>query len=222
MKRKSRSELRSEATHQALIDAARELFTEKGMDLATIDDITSRADVGKGTFYYHFDNKNELIRELLQDIMQQLCDEIDTRSRDAEGLEALLDQTISAHLEFFHARRDDFILYFQGRADMMLQEGYQGIDEPIFLYLERLAQLIAGITNHHLSTETLKRITNAVAGFVTGYFAFASISVEEQELQETFGPLRKTLVASLSRYIREELSREKSLRSSEAGDQTPP
>lgn len=54
----SRQDRRTRATRRRLLKAARELFAEKGMDLTTIDDITQRADLAKGTFYYHFSDKN--------------------------------------------------------------------------------------------------------------------------------------------------------------------
>jgi len=59
--KKTRQQLRVSRTRQKLLDAASNLFAEKGLDLTTIDDITERADVGKGTFYYHFKNKEGLI-----------------------------------------------------------------------------------------------------------------------------------------------------------------
>jgi len=51
MPRQSR---RVKATRLKLLNAARDMFAEKGFDSTTIDDITERADVGKGTFYYHW------------------------------------------------------------------------------------------------------------------------------------------------------------------------
>jgi AcrR family transcriptional regulator len=47
----TRRERRASATRQRLLDAARAVFAEKGLDLTSIGDITERADVGKGTFY---------------------------------------------------------------------------------------------------------------------------------------------------------------------------
>ena len=60
-KKKSRQRRRTDATRRKLLEAARAVFAEKGMDLARIDEISERADVGKGTFYYHFKSKSHLI-----------------------------------------------------------------------------------------------------------------------------------------------------------------
>ena len=42
---------------RALLDAAYELFLERGTAKTSVEDITSRAKVAKGTFYLYFQDK---------------------------------------------------------------------------------------------------------------------------------------------------------------------
>lgn len=56
---------RGRATRQALLDAAEEVFGEKGFDKAAITAITKRAGVSQGTFYVYFANKKEIFTELV-------------------------------------------------------------------------------------------------------------------------------------------------------------
>lgn len=207
--RKTRGTLRTEATRQALLDAAKGLFAEKGMDLTTIDDITERADVGKGTFYYHFKNKSGLVNEVMGRMLLDLRAAVDAKCRGAEGLEDLLNLLISAHLEFFNTQWEQFVLFFQGRADLTLKEGYEGIDTPFVQYLEHIAGLLDDYTGCHLGKHTLSRISCAVAGFVSGYYSFAVIAYDENELEETLRPVRKALVAGLIRFIKEAIPNDK-------------
>lgn len=202
-RKKTRGEVRTEATRQALIDAARQVFAEKGMDLTTIDDITNRADVGKGTFYYHFKNKNNLVNELMKSTLDELRAEINAKCQDAADLENVLDLLIQAHLEFFSKRWEDYVLYFQGRSDLMLKEGYDGIDTPFMDYLEHIADLLNSVIKYHLDRNTLTRIACAVAGFVSGYYSFSVIATEDDHLDETLRPVRRALVAGLTRFIKE-------------------
>ena len=58
---------RGEATQGKLIQAAAQLFNEKGYYETTIADITGRAGVGNGTFYIYFDSKLSLYKYLLQE-----------------------------------------------------------------------------------------------------------------------------------------------------------
>jgi len=52
---------------KALLTQAFELFLSKGINETTIADISSRAGVGKGTFYFYFKDKNDLIEYLIAD-----------------------------------------------------------------------------------------------------------------------------------------------------------
>jgi AcrR family transcriptional regulator len=52
-------------TRQALIDAAREVFLERGFAGATVDSIAAEAGFTRGAFYSNFSSKEELFAELL-------------------------------------------------------------------------------------------------------------------------------------------------------------
>lgn len=49
-----------------LIEAAAELFAERGFDDTRIVDIVERAGVAKGLFYWYFENKEALFRDLVE------------------------------------------------------------------------------------------------------------------------------------------------------------
>jgi AcrR family transcriptional regulator len=52
-------------TRKALRDALVTLMTEKGYESVTVQDIIDRADVGRSTFYTHFTDKDDLLRDNL-------------------------------------------------------------------------------------------------------------------------------------------------------------
>jgi AcrR family transcriptional regulator len=56
---------RVERTRQALLDALRDLLLERGYDGFAVRDIVERANVGRSTFYEHFEGKEEIFRESL-------------------------------------------------------------------------------------------------------------------------------------------------------------
>jgi AcrR family transcriptional regulator len=71
-----RREQRRQHTHQQLIDAAKQVFSEKGFADASILDITEAANVSKRTFYLHFADREALIEEIalqsLEEVRQQI------------------------------------------------------------------------------------------------------------------------------------------------------
>lgn len=58
---------RTKQTQRALLDAARDVFTEQGFSHASIADVVERAGSSVGSLYHHFGGKNELFLALWQD-----------------------------------------------------------------------------------------------------------------------------------------------------------
>jgi AcrR family transcriptional regulator len=52
------------ATRNLILDAAATLFPKMGYEQTSVDDIVKEADVVKGTFYYHFTSKEEVLMAL--------------------------------------------------------------------------------------------------------------------------------------------------------------
>lgn len=197
----TRQQRRTRETRQQLKDAARSVFVERGLDTTTISDITERADVGKGTFYYHFKSKERLIRELVRDNLNELNQIIDERCQGQEDLGALMDTLISAHIEFFSNRWEDFVLFFQSRADLTLEQGYDGIETPFIEYLELIERHVDAVIRFRPPRAALRRMACAVAGFVSGYYSFAAVASKDADVDEAFQTLRGAMVASLTRFI---------------------
>lgn len=208
-KKKTRQQRRVGRTRQKLLEAASCLFAEKGLDLTTIDDITERADVGKGTFYYHFKNKEGLLKVLINEVLGELIETINQRAEGITDLSELLDTLIGVHIEFFSARWEDFVLYYQGRADLKLSEGYSVLEAPFLDYLETIKILLDSVIKHRLPKPVCHRIACATAGFVSGYYSFAVITAEDESVDATFRSLRGALVASLTKFISEALPQDK-------------
>ncbi len=57
----SRHARRRAQTRNLLVQSALALVLERGYEATTIQDITERADLGRGTFYIHFKDKEEAV-----------------------------------------------------------------------------------------------------------------------------------------------------------------
>src|SRR6201995_5554472 len=83
--RASRLDRRKAQTRQALIDAAVRLIAEGRGDRASIAGITEEADIGFGSFYNHFDSKEQLFQTASAEVLErwgQLIDRATTGITD--------------------------------------------------------------------------------------------------------------------------------------------
>ncbi|NGO68927.1 TetR family transcriptional regulator [Streptomyces boncukensis] len=64
-------QLRAEQTRRALLDVAATLFDARGLRGTGLLDIAQRAGVSKGALYFHFSNKEELVRTVVDEARAQ-------------------------------------------------------------------------------------------------------------------------------------------------------
>ena len=60
-------------TKERLLNAAEELFAEKGFEGASIRDLTAKADCNVAAVNYHFGGKEQLYREIFERHIDVLC-----------------------------------------------------------------------------------------------------------------------------------------------------
>jgi len=80
----TRLDRRKARTRQALIDAAVRLIAEGRGERASVQEITEAADIGFGSFYNHFDSKDELFRTASEEVLERWGQMID---RACAGIE---------------------------------------------------------------------------------------------------------------------------------------
>jgi AcrR family transcriptional regulator len=89
---------RSRETRLALIRAASQLWGEgnfnEAFDATTTGDIAEAAGVSKGTFYFHFANKEAIVIEMGSTTIQAMIDYIHIGSQRGVSLDSLADQTM--------------------------------------------------------------------------------------------------------------------------------
>ncbi len=110
---------RVERTRLALLNAFRALILERGYDRMTIRDIVEAADVGRSTFYEHFESKDDILRQSLTGPFCILAD-------------AAADSHVQAHLEMIVAH-----FWENGRLGRVIFSG-----SPRRVVTRRLAELI--------------------------------------------------------------------------------
>jgi AcrR family transcriptional regulator len=79
--RQQRGAKKRAKTRADLLAAARKVFARRGYHEASILDITGEADVGVGTFYLHFKDKDEAFNTLIDEVFHILEEQVITEVR---------------------------------------------------------------------------------------------------------------------------------------------
>jgi AcrR family transcriptional regulator len=187
----NRTQRRASKTRNRLLKGALSVFAETGTDAATIEMITQRADLGKGTFYRHFADKNEIIGVLIEQCATDLVEAISRTAGQPRSLQEALDGLVNGHVDFFLSRQEEYILLFQGRVLLRLdREVASEIEQPYVAYLRRVEELVRPFVPQPVDSLKVRRLACAVAGFVSGYLSFAMITMEPQAVRESMEPMR--------------------------------
>ena len=106
-----RKEREKEQRKEEIVTAAQKVFFEKGLQLATVDEIAESAELSKGTIYLYYKSKEDLYLAVLMRGMQKLQDAFALRIQsESNTLRALLG-LIQTYLEFFRDHRDYFRMF---------------------------------------------------------------------------------------------------------------
>ncbi|MCA4134443.1 TetR/AcrR family transcriptional regulator [Arthrobacter sp. M4] len=126
---------RTNATRQKLFEASMELIGERGAANVTVDEIAAAAGVSKGTVYYNFGSKSELIGQLLRhgvDIMLgRLKDIEDSVGDPLESMAEMIGQAI------------DFMDDYPSFARLWVSENWRTPSEWQDTFAELRAELLA-------------------------------------------------------------------------------
>ena len=68
-------EQKKEQKKEGLLEAAYQLFLEKGVNKTSVDEIVKKANVAKGTFYLYFHDKTQLLQQLTYRISARVLSE---------------------------------------------------------------------------------------------------------------------------------------------------
>ncbi len=129
----SRHERRRQQTRKLLIDTTVQLVLEKGYEAITIQDITDRADLGRGTFYIHFKDKEDVLWTAIQSLIREM--EAEAHQQFAGKLPKQAEYYGLLNI-FRHAEknRDLYRVVLSGQGSAVLTERVQDLLADVFRY----------------------------------------------------------------------------------------
>ena len=75
------------------------------------------------------------------------------------------------------------------------------LEEPYLRYLEEIENQVSVYLSPRIDPIKIRRLACAVAGFVFGFFSFATIGMTPDEIETSITPLRRVFVRSLCIFL---------------------
>ena len=197
----SRVERRKERTRRALLAVALELFHQKGIYWTKIEDITERADIGKGTFYQHFETKEYLLEVLLEQGLDALLARSHEAAHTSGADSEFLSRIIQAQLDF-HLEHKEYLLFFhQVRGLLQLStDSVRNLRRMYDGYLDQMGVLIEPALNsrdgHAMpAREFAMAISAFTLGLLTHHLLFDGTGESQQHRTDIQSQLERSLHA---------------------------
>lgn len=178
----TRARRRASKTRRHLLDAALLVFGDFGVESCTVENITERADLGKGTFYRHFEDKDALIHTLLEMAVDQISGRMPLPAK-AESLEEAIGQIVRAHVSFYMDFTTTYAFLLQNQ---FMARSRRGIalphDDALARYIDVVEARLAGTRPPGIDSRQIRVVACALAGWLAGFFAVGGLALKRDEL----------------------------------------
>ena len=101
---------RQRKTREAIFNAFTELLSTKKFAQITVNEIIEKADIGRATFYAHFETKDFLLKELIEELFCHLFDSTHDNTEHRHIFSCNAPDSIFLHLLIHLKQNDNHIL----------------------------------------------------------------------------------------------------------------
>ncbi len=165
---------RRQRTRDQLMAAAIELVLDKGYDTVTNEDITETADVGRRTFYNHFDNKHDCVLAAVSQRYSQYATAAATS--DERHNDPALTLTLSASQVFNQVVADPVTRQLVNYPQVL----FEAVNESQKEYV--LQDIVSGLSKGRFNPPSSIDIIGAVLSW--GFVGLIIESVRESNLEQ--------------------------------------
>lgn len=139
---------KGEKTKHELLKIAYRMFLSKGYENTSIDEIIEEAKIAKGTYYYHFKSKEQMLEE----VIQLMIDEYEMRANEILNSDLDLPEKMIGIITSFRPNNDEFqIVETLNRQDNLIM--HNKINRQV---IERVVPMLSKIVEEGVQLGILK------------------------------------------------------------------
>ncbi len=164
-------------TREMIMDAARDLFAQKGYRYVSMRQIAKELDYSHGAIYYHFKNKAELFYALVEKHFHMLDQALDHIMSQPSGPREKLEKIMLGYIEFGLNHQSHYEIMFLIKDREVIQFINQGPNRSY----EKFAQSVSSLYESQISPREIWSLFLSLHGFVTHYLRYVHNYEEAKE-----------------------------------------
>jgi AcrR family transcriptional regulator len=169
-------------TRLRIQDIARELFSQKGMQRTSLQDIANRLGITKPALYYHFSSRDDLVRSIIQPLIDEGERFVAGHERRRKSLRATPRELLEGYFDFHFKHRADLLLVVSELTTL----ADLGLIDRMLAWRERLTKLVFG---SRPTLEQSARAVIALGGLQDCCLQFPDIGYDELRLAAVDGAM---------------------------------
>ena len=159
----TRRERERQQRRQAIIDAAKELFYDKGFQMTTMEDIAAAAELSKGTLYLYFGSKDELYISIILEGFQIIDEKLEQISASDMGPVDKGRAMFMTFVEHCLANREYFRITQYFLSERVRSNLPDELVDSVSDYSSRLLEYVAALVREGEKTGLLRKDVDPTA-----------------------------------------------------------
>lgn len=184
-------------TKRRIFECAMKLFAEKGYDATSVEEITAVTGIAKGTLYYHFEKKEDILNVLLEEGMRLLRNSIEIKVRKSKSATDKIKAVILVQVKVA-IKYEDFItlvlslIWGKDKKSKKCQE-------YIIEYIKILEKIITeGIKNEEFYDGNVPALAAGVFGVTCTSLIYRIKTGQEMNINEMYDGFVDTVIRGLT------------------------
>ena len=159
-------------TKDKILQASIELFNQQGERQVTTNHIAAHLGISPGNLYYHFRNKEDIVRQIFKEYAKLLDNRLQPPTRPSEALDALaqyLDVVFEfiCRFHFFYANLPDIL-----SRDPMLQQDYLQVQKGVLAKVISVLQALKAADVIEIENADIPNFAHTVKLVVTFWVSY--------------------------------------------------
>lgn len=166
-----RRRLSAEERRESILEAANEVFGERGFEHVRIDDVAAAAGISKALIYEHFESKQELYIELMNRAAGQMLGRL-VEAASAPGMEGALrmENAAAAGFQYVQEHPHAFHMFVRDVTDPQISERQEALRRGAVTAMADVMEMEPPETRAGASRRQTEQLAEMVVG---GWYALA-------------------------------------------------